>query len=386
MRRRCDLFRWFAATFAATSLLSVPFSVGENSSALSFGAPALDPRLDMMATLLAPGPHPSLGAEARTFDRVVGTWDADYSFHAEDGSVTHAKGEVRFGWILDGHALEDMFISYPKQPTDERKIVAGVRFFDAKAGVWRLVFVAPTFGVISTLEGGAEGDRIVLRGKDSDGSSLRWSFNEIQANSFIWRGEISRDGGKTWRLEEEHHMKRRTGTPAPNPPRDLMTALPAPGPHPSLGAEAHTFDRLVGAWDADCSFHPENGSISHSKGEVRFGWVLDGHALQDTWIGYPGRPTDERGIGTTLRFFDAKANVWRMVFVAPAFDVVTMLEGGAQGDRVVFGGKDSNGSSLRWSFNDIQTDSFTWRGEISHDGGKTWWLEEEHRMKRRSGA
>src|SRR5215510_413215 len=208
MRRRCDLFRWLAAT----SLLSVPFSVGENSSALPSGAPALDPRLDMMETLLAPGPHPSLGAEAHTFDRVVGTWDADYSFRAEDGSVTHAKGEVRFGWILDGHALEDMFISYPKRPTDERKIVAGVRFFDAKAGVWRLVFVAPTYGVISTLEGGAEGDRIVLRGKDSDGSSLRWSFNEIQANSFIWRGEISRDGGKTWRLEEEHHMTRRTGT------------------------------------------------------------------------------------------------------------------------------------------------------------------------------
>ena len=107
MRRRCDLFRWFAATFAATSLLSAPFSVGENSSVLPSGAPALDPRLDMMATLLAPGPHASLGAEARTFDRVVGTWDADYSFHAEDGSVTHAKGEVRFGWILDGHALEE---------------------------------------------------------------------------------------------------------------------------------------------------------------------------------------------------------------------------------------------------------------------------------------
>jgi hypothetical protein len=40
---------------------------------------------------------------------------------------------------------------------------------------------------------------------------LRWSFNEIQTDSFIWRGEKSRDGGKTWRLREEHHMKRRNG-------------------------------------------------------------------------------------------------------------------------------------------------------------------------------
>ena len=56
-----------------------------------------------------------------------------------------------------------------------------------------------------------EGDRIVLRGVDSDGSPIRWSFNDIKPDSFVWRGEKSRDGGKTWKLEEEHHMKRRAG-------------------------------------------------------------------------------------------------------------------------------------------------------------------------------
>lgn len=212
MRPRCDLLWWFAATFVATSLLSDPFSAGQSGPASSSGAPAPDPRGDLSTELLAPGPNPSLGDEARTFDRVVGTWDADYSFHAEDGSVRHSRGEVIFGWILDGYALQDVFISYPKRPGDERKIVTGVRFFDAKAKVWRVVFVAPSFGVVIMMEGGAEGeDRIVLRGKDSDRASLRWSFNDIRADSFIWRGEISRDRGKTWRLEEEHHMKRRTG-------------------------------------------------------------------------------------------------------------------------------------------------------------------------------
>src|SRR5436309_1435548 len=113
MKRRCDFLRWFAATFVATSLLSIPFSAVESGSARSSGAAAPDPRPGMLATLLAPGPHPSLGAEARTFDRVVGTWDADCSFHALDGSVSQAKGEVHFGWVLDGHALQDTWISYP---------------------------------------------------------------------------------------------------------------------------------------------------------------------------------------------------------------------------------------------------------------------------------
>lgn len=60
------------------------------------------------------------------------------------------------------------------------------------------------------LRGGTEGDRIVLLGQDVDGSALRWSFNDIQQNSFSWRGEISADGGKTWRTEQEMMLKRRT--------------------------------------------------------------------------------------------------------------------------------------------------------------------------------
>jgi len=108
--------------------------------------------------------------------------------------------------------------------------------------------------------------------------------------------------------------------------------------------------------------------------------------MQDVWIGYPKRPDDERSIGTTLRFFDSKTGVWRVIFVAPAYGIITTLEGGAEGDRIVLRGKDGDGASLRWSFSDIRDDSFTWRGEISQDGGKTWRLEEEHHMTRRAGA
>ena len=168
-----------------------------------------DPRRDMISALPAPGPHPLLGDQARVFDRFVGTWDCDYSFIAADGTVRHSPGELRFGWIIDGRALQDIWIGYPRRPDDERTIGTSVRFFDRELKAWRVVFVAPAFGAITVVQGGAEGDRIVLRGEDSDGSSLRWSFNDVKADSFVWRGERSRDGGKTWKLEEEHHMTRR---------------------------------------------------------------------------------------------------------------------------------------------------------------------------------
>jgi hypothetical protein len=190
--------QWIAAGLAAIGFVSA--------------AAAGDPRRDMITALPAPGPHPSLGDEARLFDRLVGTWDCDYSFHAEDGTTRRSSGELRFGWIIDGRALQDIWVGYPREGSkDERTIGTSLRFFDATSRTWRVVWVAPAFGVLTTLQGVAEGSRIVLRGEESDGTLLRWSFNDIQAGSFTWRGEKSRDGGKTWRLEEDHHMRHRTG-------------------------------------------------------------------------------------------------------------------------------------------------------------------------------
>jgi hypothetical protein len=175
----------------------------------------------MIAVLPAPGPHPSLGDRAALFDHFVGTWDTDYTFYAADGTMSRRSGEVLFGWIIDGRALQDIWISYPTDA--ERDLGTTVRFYDAKTATWRVVWVHPAGGIITTLNGGAVGDRIVLRGQGNDGSLLRWSFNDIQADSFLWRGETSHDSGETWRLTgecrneaQESLTRRREATIAPS--------------------------------------------------------------------------------------------------------------------------------------------------------------------------
>jgi hypothetical protein len=173
-----------------------------------------DSRRDMITALPALSPHPSLGDQARVFDRFVGTWDCDYVHYEKDGSVSRSSGEVIFGWIIDGRALQDIWIWHEKgRSTNERGIGTTLRIFDSKSGKWRIVWVAPEAGIIKTLTGGAVGDRIVLEGKADDGSSLRWSFNDIRNDSFVWRGETSGDEGKTWRLTAEYHMRRRSPLP-----------------------------------------------------------------------------------------------------------------------------------------------------------------------------
>jgi hypothetical protein len=176
-----------------------------------------DPRADMIGALQAASPHPSLGSNARLFDRFVGTWDFDCVFWAADGAVTRFPGEWIFGWILDGRAIQDVWIGHPEGARPgERDMGTTLRFYDAETEQWRVMFVVPgpTSAKILILRGVAEGDRIVLTGDDIDGSLLRWSFNEIQANSFLWRGETSADRGKTWRIEQEMRLRRRIPTPS----------------------------------------------------------------------------------------------------------------------------------------------------------------------------
>ena len=165
----------------------------------------------------------------------------------------------------------------------------------------------------------------------------------------------------------------------------LIEALRAEGPHASLGAAANVFGQLVGTWDLTCERYAADGTHTSSRGVWYFGWVVDGRIVQDVIYFFPaGRPAERDG-GTTLRFYDTQAKQWRAYFFAPSRNAVIALAGGTAGnDRIVLHGTDVDGSLLRWSFNDIKPDSLYWKGEISHDGGKTWRIEQEMHLTRRT--
>jgi hypothetical protein len=382
---RTKLARWLAVSMAILSVLWWPSLDTERvaASGTDQNARASHPNRDLVTALPAMGPHPSLGDQANVFGRFVGTWDVEYNMFTEDGKATRFYGEVIAGWVMDGHAVQDLFISYPKEKGKERAIGTTIRYFEPKTGMWRVIFILPQFDYVRRLTGGPVGDdRIVLRGQDPDGTELRWSFNDIRSDTFVWRGEKSRDGGKTWWMEEEHHFKRRAATGDAR--RDMIKALESAGQNPSLGDQAKIFGQFAGTWDVDYGeYSMEDGKAVHYPGQMIGGWVLDGRAFQDLFVADPKAPAEERTMGTTLRYFDDASGKWRVVYVEPPSDTVVELTGGQEGDRIVLYSAGRQGSKLRWSFNEIKEDSFTWRGERSRDGGKTWQLIEEHHMKRR---
>jgi hypothetical protein len=111
-------------------------------------------------------------------------------------------------------------------------------------------------------------------------------------------------------------------------------------------------------------------------GEIHFGWVLEGRAIQDVWI-LPGV-----FYGTTLRVYDPGLDAWHILWSDPLRQFYTRQIGRAQGDDIVQEGTNEAGEAVRWSFTKITRDAFRWIGERSSDGGKTWQLQAEYSARR----
>jgi hypothetical protein len=210
------VMRWLAACSLASVFLwcaSASLSAAAASED-SPNAPATDPRVEMVSALRAMGPHPSLGDQAKVFGRLVGTWDVELTDIKKDGRVTRRTGEFIVGWVMDGRVMQDFWIVNPSEARKDREVYTELHYYDPKSRTWPSTFIDPEHASIARFTGGAVGDdRIVFDTQDFDGTDTRWSLNDIHADSFVWREEESLDGGKTWRLTAEHHMKRRGAIP-----------------------------------------------------------------------------------------------------------------------------------------------------------------------------
>jgi hypothetical protein len=114
--------------------------------------------------------------------------------------------------VLDGRAVQDLWIVDPSGAGKDREVYTTVYYFEPKSRAWHATFVDPESASVLSFSGGAAGsDRFVLETQNTNSKTTRWSFNDIRPDSFVWRDEQSSDGGKTWRLKSEYHMKRRGG-------------------------------------------------------------------------------------------------------------------------------------------------------------------------------
>ena len=162
------------------------------------------------ATLLASGPHPSLGQHADTFARLIGSWGGDYSHPGRPGET--GAMEVHFDWVLQGRAVQDTWIVPPRgqrpaSTLSRQTYGTTVRVFHPAEELWRAVWLNPVVGVRTDLIARRVGDEIVQFCLGADRPE-KWVFSRITARSFLWQALLLGDDGVTWRVETEFQLER----------------------------------------------------------------------------------------------------------------------------------------------------------------------------------
>jgi len=151
--------------------------------------------------LLAEKPAPEHQDNLMLFGQFVGSWNFDGVEYRDDGSRRTDKGEIHFHWVLQGRAIQDVFLETERSDSDPKIYGSTVRFYDPRSDSWRVTYIDPVFGFVRTLTGRKIGAEIVMQGELSDSSPIRWIFSDIQPNSFHWYAE--KLSGKKWRTYEE---------------------------------------------------------------------------------------------------------------------------------------------------------------------------------------
>src|SRR5262245_2429956 len=93
-------------------------------------------------------------------------------------------------------------------------------------------------------------------------------------------------------------------------------------PAPDRADKMSLYGRFIGPWETDVVAYEENGTAHRGRGEIHFGWVLEGRAIQDVWMiprraerrpGIPEMPVAGNWYGTTLRVYDPGLDAWHIL-------------------------------------------------------------------------
>lgn len=161
----------------------------------------------------------------------------------------------------------------------------------------------------------------------------------------------------------------------------LIGILHSDGPAADRADELSVYGQFIGDWDTDIVAYTPDGVRHHGQGEIHFGWILEGRAIQDVWTiprrqnrvpGAAEMPVAGNWFGTTLRAYDPNLHAWRIYWVDPATNSYRQQIGRRQGADIVQEGTTETGALSRWSFTEITPRTFHWKAEASMDGGATW--------------
>lgn len=172
-------------------------------------------REGFISLLVSSGRSSEIPESEDVYGWLVGSWElAVLHYKAVDVGARHIQGEAHFGWVLEGRAIQDVWImprcSVRHTGLEKTNNMYGttLRVWDSTIQAWRIHWINPVTGHREQQIGRRVGKDIVQVGARLDGTATRWRFTEITADSFHWIGEALEPDGQTWKLEGEFRGRR----------------------------------------------------------------------------------------------------------------------------------------------------------------------------------
>jgi hypothetical protein len=171
---------------------------------------------DMLSVLGAAGPYAEHSSQLMVYGQFVGASEGTVTVFRRDGTTRTETCEVYFAWVLEGKAVQDVWIAPARSDRDEpgrdgSKDMYGttIRVYDPEADVWQVTWIDPNTQSYGHMSGRRVGDDIVQEYREEDGILWEWRFTDIGEDSFRWLARESSDDGASWQLRNEFLMRRR---------------------------------------------------------------------------------------------------------------------------------------------------------------------------------
>jgi hypothetical protein len=171
---------------------------------------------DFHSCLAASTRSPEIPESADVYGWLCGSWDLDVlCYRGVNVAERGLRGEVHAARVLEGRAVQDVWIMprcEDRRPDSDREMNmfgTTLRSWDAATQAWRIAWTNPVRGHHEEQVGRWSGRDILQEGMRPDGTKTRWTFTDISADSFRWRGEALHPQQSTWTLEAEFLAKRR---------------------------------------------------------------------------------------------------------------------------------------------------------------------------------
>lgn len=166
--------------------------------------------VEFINALVSKGKSNLIPERDNLYGQFVGEWDFEWVDNQGASGERHVQGEWIFAWVLEGTAIQDVFIcpsrkARIKDYQPDAAYATTLRMYNPDTEAWDILYTE--LGGAAQLEGKRVGNRIVQT--EVHEKNIQWVFSEITATSFHWQRKVKHPDD-TWETEAELFAVRRS--------------------------------------------------------------------------------------------------------------------------------------------------------------------------------